>query len=156
MLAYKAAAHTSTGHSPFSLMMGRNPRLPADLWRGNPKEKGEELASEYAKRLRSQLENVHELVRKSLKIATETQKECYDNRASRNQYQEGQPVWLFNPAKKKGISPKLSRPWVGPYLIIKCLSDVTYRIQATPKGKQQVVHFNRLKPYLGEDPPHLA
>jgi hypothetical protein len=58
---------------------------------------------------------------------------------------------MHNPARRVGISPKLSRAWEGPYVIIKRLSDVTYRIQRNPRAKMKVVHFDRLKPYMGKD-----
>ena len=65
----------------------------------------------------------------------------------------GDTVWLHNPQKKKGYSPKLQRPWEGPYIVTSRLSDVTYRIQKGAKTKPRVVHYNRLKPYCGENPP---
>lgn len=41
---------------------------------------------------------------------------------------------------------KLSRRWQGPYVIVKKLSDVVYRIELEGnKRKRLVVHFNRLK-----------
>ncbi len=54
-------------------------------------------------------------------------------------------------AVPRGRTPKLHRPWKGPYVVVKALSDVTYRIQLeAPGGRRRrqrlVVHFNRLKP----------
>ena len=43
-----------------------------------------------------------------------------------------------------GISPKMSSPWGGPYIIIKKLSDILYRIQRSPGAKPKVVHQDRL------------
>ena len=62
---------------------------------------------------------------------------------------EGTFAWLHNPAKKRGLSPKLRSPWEGPYLITHKLSDVIFRIQVKPKGKMLVVHADRLKLYEG-------
>jgi len=45
------------------------------------------------------------------------------------------------------------RHWEGPYTVVKRLSDVTYRIQLTPKSKPKIVHFDRLKKYLGNNAP---
>ena len=58
-------------------------------------------------------------------------------------------AWLRVPYVKRGRTPKLCRPWQGPYTVIKKLSDVTYRIQQSGNGRRrrQVVHFNRIKPY---------
>ncbi|XP_063960276.1 uncharacterized protein LOC135155273 [Lytechinus pictus] len=41
----------------------------------------------------------------------------------------------------------------GPYQVVSRLSDVTYRIQRSPRSKLRVVHFDRLKLYSGSDIP---
>ena len=58
----------------------------------------------------------------------------------------GAKVWLYNPQRKKGRSPKLPAPWGGPWEVTKQVADVVYRIQKTPKGKLNFVHHDGLKP----------
>ena len=58
-------------------------------------------------------------------------------------------MWLHDMSRKKGVSPKLQLKWKGPYLIVSQLSDVVFRVQASPRGKCIVVHSDRLKPYQG-------
>eukprot|EP00731_Ephydatia_muelleri_P029144 Em0020g788a len=58
---------------------------------------------------------------------------------------DGDMVWLFNPAIRKGQPRKLHKPWSGPYRIRRKMSEVTYQIQHTGNHKLKVVHFNRLK-----------
>ena len=53
-------------------------------------------------------------------------------------------MWLHDPAKKKGVSPKLQLRWKGPFLIVSKLSDVTMRIQMSPRAKPMVVHDSNL------------
>ncbi|XP_063962000.1 uncharacterized protein LOC135155757 [Lytechinus pictus] len=65
-------------------------------------------------------------------------------------------VWLHTKRRKKGISPNLQRSWTGPFYVIDALSDVTYRIQETSKSQPKVVHFNRLKTYVGAPVPNWA
>ena len=36
-------------------------------------------------------------------------------------------------------------------IVVECLNEVLFRIQSGPKSKPQVVHHDKLKPYLGED-----
>ena len=60
-------------------------------------------------------------------------------------------VWLHTSNKKRGISPKLKRAWVGPYLITHKLTDCVYRIQLSHKAKPKVVHKNKLAKYVGRD-----
>lgn len=62
----------------------------------------------------------------------------------------GDAVWLHDPTKKKGLSRKLRNHWIGPFLIVKKISDVTYKIQESPRSKPKVVHSDRLKPYKGK------
>ncbi len=62
-------------------------------------------------------------------------------------------MWLFNPQRKKGISPKLQKPWHGPYLVVTKINDVIYCIQLSPRSKPKIVHHNRLWKYQGESPP---
>ena len=48
----------------------------------------------------------------------------------------------------RGRSAKFHRPWKGPYIIVKALNDVVYRIRnVDAPRKKLVVHFNRLKLY---------
>ena len=65
----------------------------------------------------------------------------------------GHFVWLHNPQRKKGISPKLRWPWEGPYVVVEWLNDVVYRIQRGPQKKPKVVHRDRLWKYSGVECP---
>ena len=67
-------------------------------------------------------------------------------------------VWLYSPVVAKGKSKKLHHPWLGPYRIIKKLSDLTYRVQHHLNMKKRtVVHFDRLKPCQpGTRHPHVV
>ena len=40
-------------------------------------------------------------------------------------------------------------PCEGHFLVVKVMSDVTFRIQKSSHSKPQVVHADRLKPYEG-------
>ncbi|KAJ8914655.1 hypothetical protein NQ315_017352 [Exocentrus adspersus] len=42
-------------------------------------------------------------------------------------------VWLYNPKRTKGKSPKLQKSWEGPYIVVTQLNDVVYRIQKNPQ-----------------------
>ena len=54
------------------------------------------------------------------------------------------------PQTPRGKSKKLYRPWNGPFVVVKKLSDVTYRVQEVKNRRRRlVIHFNRLKPFRG-------
>ena len=55
--------------------------------------------------------------------------------------------------RERRESPKLSRPWTGPYVVIKRINYLVYKIQQGLKSKLKVVHRNRLWRYKGHDPP---
>ena len=78
------------------------------------------------------------------------QKDLYDVHIHGQPYPKGDPVWLHCPAVLRGHSRKLHRPWKGPYRIIKCISETTYRIQDIKCPRRKLcVHFNRLKQFTG-------
>ena len=96
---------------------------------------------------------VHTFVRQHMKLASDRMKQYYDIDTQESKLEVGDPVWLYYPQQKKGLSPKLQKPWQGPYVIIKRISDLIYRIQLGPQSRPRVVHFNRLWKYHGENPP---
>ena len=55
-------------------------------------------------------------------------------------------MWVFNPIRKKGVSPKLCSKWTGPCAVLQKLSDVVYRVQMLT-GRKVVLHRDRLAPY---------
>ena len=58
-------------------------------------------------------------------------------------------MWLYCPAVPQGHSKKLHACWKGPYTVAKVYEKGVYQIKWNlPPHKQQVVHFDRLKPYL--------
>ena len=64
----------------------------------------------------------------------------------------GQKVLLYDPTIAVGTTSKFASPWKGLYVIEKCLNDVTIRIKEENSSKQQIVHYDRLKPFF-EPPP---
>jgi transposase InsO family protein/predicted aspartyl protease len=150
MMAYRSTPQASTNTTPNMLMLGREVRLPIDLTVGRPPdETGEIDATEYAGRLRNRMETAHIHARKRLATSAARQKRYYRTTLDVCRFERGDPVWLYNPMKKKGISPKLQCNWSGPFLVVKRLTDVIYRIQRAVRAKYKVVHQDRLKPYNG-------
>ena len=155
LMSYRTAIHSTTGCAPAKLMFGRNLRVPIDLL--YPRPEGELFESltlyMYAKALQDKLDVVQTFARTHLKIASDRMKLYYDCGAEDSKFHTGDPVWLYNPQWKKGISPKLMRPWKGPVVVTKCRNDLVYCIQLGPRTKPKVVHRNRLWKYTGEKPP---
>ena len=152
MMAYRSASHESTKCTPNEMMLGRNAELPIDILFGSPPANSSLVkVSKYVEDLSERLELVHKYAREKLNVSSEKQKRNYDHRADKKPpYERGDAVWLFNPHRKKGITPKFDLPWEGPFLVLERLSDVTFRIQRTCRSVPKVVHYNRLKKYRGE------
>jgi transposase InsO family protein/predicted aspartyl protease len=150
LMAYRSSAHETTGQSPANIAFGRELRLPCDLKFGC--KPGENLANDdYVANLRRKMDDIHRRVRVNIERASDRMKDRYDIRAQDGGYQTGDRVWLFDPKRRRGLSPKLQNQWDGPYEIVKRINDVVYRVRKMPRGKAKVVHFNRLTPYEGED-----
>ncbi len=104
---------------------------------------------EYGEKLAKNIEEAHKFAREALKMSSMRMKRHYDIHAKTTRFEVGNSVWLFSSYKKKGLAKKLMRPWTGPYLVIKRLNDLVYKIRLTPQSKPKIVHRNRLWKYSG-------
>ena len=75
-------------------------------------------------------------------------------------YEKGDYVWLHHAALSPGLSRKLGSPWRGPYRVLKCYENSTFRVKLVQGGRTQRVHYDRLKPCVfcpvmevGDKPP---
>ena len=142
-MAYNTSKQATTGYSPFSLMFGREARLPIDVMYGS--DYPETSLPHYVQKLRKVLTEAFERVRDQVGTQQERQQEFYNKRVHGKPHDPGVLVWLFNPAVPRGRAKKFHRPWTGPYWILAQLSDSTYRIQNVRNHKVKVVYFDRLK-----------
>ena len=77
------------------------------------------------------------------------QKWQYDRRSNRRTFSKGQGVWLCNPKRKKGRTPKIDVPWEGHYAVEAILGGILGVIQMSRRCKAQVVHVDKLVPVRG-------
>ena len=153
LMAYRTTFHETTGCTPAKIMFARDLRLPIDLMYGHPEEELREYQSAYATQLQEKLEQVHRFARDQLKMMSGRMKRHYDSHQEGGKLNVGTPVWLYNPQRRKGVTPKLMRKWHGPYVVTKRINDLVYRVQLGPKSKPKVIHRNRLWQYRGQTPP---
>ena len=155
LMAYRSAVHDTSGCTPAKLMLGRDLRLPIDLIYGRPEEEPAQTVTDYAISMQEKVEHVHNFAREHIRMMSDKMKQRHDlNVANEGHHlQQGDAVWFHNPQRKKGLTPKLQRPWQGPYIITKQINDLVYRIQLNPKSKPKVVHRNRLWRYTGANSP---
>lgn len=148
LLAYRSSKHETSGFSPAEMCLGRDLRLPVDLLQGSPPEdKVDHSKENYIFRLKEKLNEIHNEARQRMKLKSLKTKAIYDRKARQIHYEPGQRVWLFNPRKVLGRTPKLQSNWEGPYEIVKKLNDVVYCIRRSKKHKNKIVHLDRLASY---------
>ncbi|BHF62388.1 hypothetical protein SprV_0200537000 [Sparganum proliferum] len=152
LLAYRSATHSSTGHTPFALMYGREVRLPLDTSCPLPLP-SPEPPHEFVRNLRANLYRTHELARTYLSTAHQRQKEYYDRRAHGAPYQPGDKVFWFQDRLPPGSADKFSTHWIGPFVVVEVPSEALCILRASddPEGPTFAAHFNKLKPYALDD-----
>ena len=148
LMAYRSATHDTTGVTPARMFLGRDIVLPADIMFGRSPEHHEDLV-QYAHDLRQTLNEVHDFARERIRSNSDRMKARYDLKANERHFAIGEKVWLYNPRRTKGISPKLQKDWEGPYIVVTRINDVVYRIGKGPRLRK-IVHLNRLAPYQGD------
>ncbi|GBN08841.1 hypothetical protein AVEN_267221-1 [Araneus ventricosus] len=79
--------------------------------------------------LEAHLESVQMFARERIKLASERMKTFYDSGAIGHHFKEGDQVWMYNPKRRRSLSPKWQQNWEEPYTIVKKLNDVIYRVQ---------------------------
>jgi transposase InsO family protein len=152
LMAHRGTPSCSTGYSPYYLLHGREMKIPTedDL---TAKLSPEAQNADFAHRLedlKSNLRKAFEIVRQNNKKSHQTNKSRYDKRAKERTFEMGDIVYLFSPAKKTGQCQKFRKFWAGPYKITGRLSELNYKI-VDMKGKELVVHVNRLKKAFNQD-----
>ena len=151
MMAYRASAHEITKVSPYEMMFGRNMNLTIDLIIGHPENNYmyQELHSEYVYELSQKIEKIHKFAREHIMLSSNNMKRLYGRSMNFKRYNAGESVWLYSPARTRGLNPKLQRPWQGPFEVLERINDVIYKIRNGPRSKIKIVHHDRLKSYVG-------
>ena len=152
--AYRSCPQDFTGETPNMLMLGRQVAMPGDLAEPDDSDAPSvEVQTNFASDLRARMQRAHERARATLKRACRRQKNYYDRKTQAADFSVGRYAWLRRKMRQKGRSPKLQTKWLGPYRVVTRLSDVTVRLQMTPRTKQLMTHVDRLKAYTGVQRP---
>jgi hypothetical protein len=112
-LACNSSIHATTGMTPYFLLHGREPRLPADLIYECPSQDYWKSTTSYSKGVLKELQDAFEQARQSAEISQQRPKKLFDKWAKHHPYQVCDRVWLQNPVSKDRHR-QLAMPWVGP------------------------------------------
>ena len=146
--AYRATRHSSTGYTPNMLMLGRELPMPLELEFSRPlNDQDQRFPGPYLNQLKHTIQHSHQVARSNLGRAREKYKKQYDRRGRDARYTVGDQVWLHNPTRYIGKSPKLQVFFDRiPYTIIKTLSDFIVVIRRISDKRERVIHVDHLLP----------
>ena len=154
MYGYRATVSTSsTLHSPYKMLFGRDMILPVDIELGQVTSTGSVQADEYVKDLVEKLKVIHEVARNNEREYQETYKKRYDKDSKDTNFTPGTIVWLKSPLQSKtGESKKLMLRYNKLVYIKEKLDNNTYIVieHDTHKQIDHPVHSDRLKRYYNE------
>ena len=146
VFAYNCSKHSSTGFTPHYLNYKENPVFPTDLNLDHVPTQFKDK-QEYLSAVMEAWPRVRRQVVASINKASENQARNYDSKRKHVVFKEGDSVLVYTPIRKVGFSEKLISRYLGPYVIVKRASDVSYLIREPRSGKQEFVHVSRMKMY---------
>ena len=153
LFAFRSAVSSSTGFSPFQLMFGRNPIEELDAILPTPSHALQLLtAPDYLQSLTTRLHQAYALARDNMGLAISRQRSNYHR--LKKSFALFDKVWLFTPILPDRKLPKFATGWSGPWTIVECINDLTYRIQFFVHGsatRTEVVSIDRLRAYFADE-----
>ena len=109
MMAYRSSVHASTGYTPFSLIFGREMRLPLDVMVGDVTGEPSPNYGEFVSELKDSLCKAYRDTREHLQTAQQRQKECFNKGMAGSTYSAGDLVFLHDPQLRVGEKAKFHR-----------------------------------------------
>ena len=140
MMAYRTSVHESTGYTPHFLVYGQEVCLPIDFMYPSPIDQPPADIHKFALARKIQFQKAFDLARLALNFNQKRRNAVYNKKVYGPTYQVDHKVLVQNPVVPVGKSHKFFGPWKGPYVILQCLNDVTYRIQKIAMQKGLIVH----------------
>ena len=94
-VAYNTTVRSSTGFTPFYLMLRRQAKLPIDVVCGIPSPASDSVG-QYPANLKKSLQEAYRNVQARVNAVTTREKEHHDWKAHGNMFEVGDLVWLHN------------------------------------------------------------
>ena len=153
-LSLNSAVSSTTGYTPAKLHLNRELRLPLDMVNGPSPDQLRLSPVEYVNELRDEMFKVYEFAQQNIESTSAKVQRRWNSRCRPGTYKVGDHIMLKRFSFGKGPK-KFKDKWQGPYLVVSVVNDVMYRIQVNDKAKSkyQIVHFDRMKSYTGDNLP---
>jgi len=158
MMAYRASKHSATGYTPNYLILGKEVRAPVDIVLGPIFEEDQEESpsKDYDEFVEKQLtiyQDAFQLAREQLDTSATKRKTDYDHKVKNAKFSTGEYVWYYYPRRYSQRSPKWTKNYDGPFLVVQEIPPTDYKIQKSRRSTPIVVHVNKLKPCNSEGLP---
>jgi hypothetical protein len=143
LFAYRVKELRISKKSPYELVYGKEPILPAD----KPVEKGYSIME----RLMDLTEKVPQLRETARRAMKQVQQQLDEKFAGQPQtkFKIGDLVWYYDKAKAMRHDTKLEPKWKGPYQVVAVLDKGAYKLSCDGKELKTTANGNLLKKYHG-------
>lgn len=144
--SYNTHENRSTKERPYTLVFGREPKIPRSL------EKPKELPTyqNLTKDILNKAKIIRDTAKENLFQSKIVNKKYYDKNSKENKLAPGDQVLLFDSLNISRFDRKFNSTYKGPYEVIQVHSNNTASIQIS-KNKIRTYHLNKLKRYLVSD-----
>ncbi len=147
LFAYRSSPQESTGESPFYLLYGRDPQLPADESMMTQSSVRMPIdVDNYKEEVCRNMQEAWEVAKKKIRTAQKKQKMCYDRRARDPTFRPGDRAFLYTPSAKSGPAYKFALPYKGPYRVTNISDNVAcLQLISNPGSDLVRVSISRLR-----------
>jgi hypothetical protein len=157
--AYNTSIQDTLGEAPSFVLFGRLPAFPGPEVSLHQDARMADLC-EYLALMQNTFPVIQEKIKSQLQAAQLEYLKRNENLKSVPSYEPGDLVWVHAVENRgpKEYSDKLIPKWMGPFIVIRKMSPVTYEVRYStdPKAQNQVIHLLRLKPFKQFNPSDKA
>ena len=152
LFAYRVSVNATTGCSPFYLVYGREPTLPADHAFSNPERAFDDEVS-YGIHTTENLVHAFGKVREAQMRMAAYNKNRIDQGRYETTFVPGDAVLLYEPSQAEGRKAgrggsKLTPSFTGPHTVVRRRGDVNYVVRHATRGTEETFHVNAMRLYL--------
>ena len=146
-LAYNSKCHSSTGQTPFLVWMGREARLPIDIIVPTPHQQYETV-EQHTEDVLNRFHSMFSQVKAENEATFRRNSRLYSGNI--HDYKVGDRVFYYTGRKLKNKPRKITFGWLGPYKLVRKVSDLIWVLAPCDKeGDEVLVHVTRIRPFYG-------